>query len=184
MINKRYSVIARSVATKQSILLLLICCGLMACKQKKPFPEETHLEFVSLEKINNGTQIDGDAVLKLHFTDGDGNIGVDERENNDPDYRNFFVVYYAKRNGEFVAFPQLAFNARLPKFLSTNNPEPIEGVIEYVIPIRNPALAMLQDSVWVPVPKIDTIKFECWLIDRKSTESNHVTTPETIVVNR
>jgi len=185
IVNKQ---IAKST-NQQVIFLLLLWLLFMGCKSEIKFPLETRLEFVSLEKIDNGKEIDEKALLILHFTDGDGNVGLDPTDNHPPFdslyYYNFFVMYYAKRNGEFRAFPELNFfNARLPRFLPANNPESIKGDIKYIITIQNPNLVMLIDSVWVPVPEIDTIMFECWLIDRDLNESNHVFTPAITVKNR
>jgi hypothetical protein len=85
---------------RQMFVLLLMFCGLMACKRKNPFPVEPHLAFVSFEKISTGTEIDDRATLKLHFTDGDGNIGSDDTDNyppfDNPEYRSFFFFFYAK----------------------------------------------------------------------------------------
>jgi len=177
MIRRKYKITKST--NQQIIILLLFCMVFTGCKPAERFPVDPRLEFVSLEKIDNGTPIDEKATLKLHFTDGDGNVGLDPNDNYPPFdslyYYNFFVTYYAKRNGEFVAFPEFTFNARLPRCLETNDPEPIEGDIEYVINIRNPLIT---------APVIDTIKFECWLIDRDLNESNRVFTPEITVVNR
>ena len=163
---------------------LLVSLVVISCRKPSKFPAEPVLEFISLEKVDNGTEIDSLAVLKLHFTHGDGNIGIDASDDDNPlfndtssfYYYNFYVLYYAKRNGEFVQLPEGAFNARLPRFLSSKNPEPLEGEIEYVLLIRNP--------IFTTAPKMDTIKFECWIIDRELRESNRVTTPEITVVNR
>jgi hypothetical protein len=88
---------------RAKLVALLLCLGLVACKNRNPFPLEPHLEFVSFEKIDNGQPVDSIALLVLHFTDGDGNIGLDDKIDNyppfnDPDYCNFFVLYYVKRN--------------------------------------------------------------------------------------
>jgi len=170
-------------AKKHLILFGLLCVlGFVACKPEKKFPLAPTLEFISLEKIDNGTGIDDNAILKLYFTDGDGNVGLDPTDNYPPfdtlPYsNNFFVVFKAKRNGEFVAMPEYEFCARLPRFLSSDTHKPIEGEIEYIVTIRNP--------IPLPsVPPIDTIMFECWLLDRDLNESNHVFTKEITVVNR
>ena len=162
---------------------MLIFLSFIGCRKPPKFPDEPVLTFVSLEKIDNGTSIDDKATLKLHFTHGSGNIGFDSTDNyispfNDTSsiyYYNFYVIYYAMRSGKFVEFPEFGFNARLPRFLTTNNREPLEGEIEYVLNIRNP----------IPyAPKIDTIKYECWIIDRDLKESKHVFTSELVVFNR
>ena len=167
------------------LLTICILVGLLSSSCKKPirFPKEPHLEFVSLTIIDNGTSIDEKATLLLSFTDGDGNIGLDETFDRPPFdtgsvyYNNFFVNYYAKRNGEFVLFPEISefFYARLPRFLSSDTPEPLEGEIKRDLDVRN---------IQLTAPAIDTIKFECWIVDRDLKESNHVFTDEIIVRNR
>ena len=163
---------------------MLIFLSFIGCRKPPKFPDEPVLTFVSLEKIDNGTSIDDKATLKLHFTHGSGNIGFDSTDNyispfNDPSskyYYNFYIKYYAKRSGEFVdTFSVGSPNARLPRFTSSNNREPLEGEIEVVLTIRNP----------IPFsPPIDTIKYECWIIDRDLKESKHVFTSELVVFNK
>ena len=190
MVNDKWLMVNKHVIARVIGVCLLLCLGLVACKHGKQFPPEPHLEFVSLEKIDNGTGIDNQAILKLKFTDGDGNLGLDANEiyppfDAPPYDNNFFVKFYVKRNGEFVVFSweyngvthEWEGNARLPRFLATNDPEPIEGVIEKVLEIRNPLNLPT-------IPAVDTVMFECWLVDRDLNESNHVFTPVITVVNR
>jgi hypothetical protein len=167
---------------KQKLFVLfVIYLFLWGCHPVAKFPAEPYLSFISLEKIDNGTPIDDKATLKLYFTDGDGNVGLNSDENSPPFdtgsvyNNNFFVKYYAKRQGEFVPFPEFAFNARLPRFTSSNNLEALEGEIKYDLFVRNPL---------VTAPDKDTIMFECWLVDRDLNESNHVFTSEIVVINR
>ena len=161
--------------------VIVIAILFSSCKERINFDKVPYLEVVSFTKIDNGTSIDEYATLVLYFTDGDGNIGLDETFDYHPFdtssiyYNNFFVTYYAKRNGEFVAFPELEFNTRLTRFLSSNNPEPLEGEITRKLYIRNPL---------VTAPDVDTIKFECWIVDRDLNVSNHVFTDEILVRNR
>jgi hypothetical protein len=160
---------------------MLFSVLLNSCKPQHSFPKEPYLEFVSLNMIDNGTSVDEYAELILYFTDGDGNIGLDNTFNYPPFdtnsvyFHNFFVTYYAKRNGEFVAFPEFEFNTRLPRFLSSNNPTPLEGEIKRILYIRNPLAT---------APDVDTVKFECQIVDRDLNESNRIFTSEIIVRNR
>lgn len=160
------------------IISILIGILFNSCKEWVNFNKVPYLEFVSLTKIDDGTSIDKKAILILYFTDGDGDIGSDETfDSGSPNQNDFFITYYAKRNGEFVTFPELEmmYNARLPRFLSSDNPEPLEGEIERILDIYN----------MNPVsPDVDTIRFECWIVDRKLNESNHVFTDEILVRNR
>jgi hypothetical protein len=163
------------------IICILVGILFYSCREQINFDKVPYLEFVSLTKIDNGTSIDEKATLILYFTDGDGDIGLDETFDYPPydsasDYHNnFFVTYYAKRNGEFVAFPEFEFNVRLPRFLSSDNPEPLEGEIERILDIRN---------INPVSPDVDTIKFKCWIVDRDLNESEPIFTNELIVRNR
>jgi hypothetical protein len=160
------------------IMVSLLFCS---CKERINFDKVPHLEVVSFDKISDGSSTDKQAMLVLYFTDGDGNIGLDETFDFPPFdsgsvyENNLFLTYYAKRNGEFVAFPEFIFNARLLRFLSSDNPEPLEGTIERILDVQNLSLTS---------PDVDTVKFECWLADRDLNESNHVFTPEIFVRNR
>ena len=173
------------ISNKFHLFFLCVLIGFLSSSCRRPiqFPKEPYLEFVSLTVIDNGTAIDEKATLLLYFTDGDGNIGLDESFDRPPFdtgsvyYNNFFVNYYAKRNGEFVLFPEISdfFRARLPRFLSSDTPEPLEGEIKRSLDVRN---------IQLTAPAIDTIKFECWIVDRDLNESNHVFTSEIFVRNR
>ncbi len=165
------------------IFFLLIIILFTSCRERINFDKKPYLEFVSLTKIDDGTSIDKKATLILYFTDGDGDIGLDESfdyypfDSGSAYYYNFFVNYYTKRNGEFLIDTVVSpyMSVRLPRFLSSNNPEPLEGEIERILDINNPNPAS---------PDIDTVKFECWIVDRELNESKHVFTDELIVRNR
>lgn len=151
---------------------------LLACKKEEKFSNTPAIEFVSLTKIDNGTQIDQRATLVLHFQDGDGDIGLNSTDITPPFdtssvyYYNFFIDYYKKVNGEFekIEFEEISFNQRIPR-LSETLPESIEGDITLNLDINSYDLSTTYD----------TIRFQCYIVDRELNHSNIVTTPELVV---
>lgn len=156
------------------IILLLFS----ACKKEEKFPVIPAIEFVSLNKIDNGTGIDKRAALVLHFQDGDGDIGLNATDTQAPFdtasayYYNFFIDYYKKVNGEFqlIEFEDISFNQRIPR-LSETLPESIEGEITLELDINSYDLSSTYD----------TIQFQCYIVDRELHKSNTITTSELIV---
>lgn len=147
---------------------------LCSCGPRKHYPIEPVLEFESIVKIDNGTGIDDEAVLTVSYTDGDGDLGWDEYENTDissPTYYNYFITYFEKQNGVWITPEGLEnnFHVRLPRFLQGNASEAIDGKIAHTVNINN------YDSQY------DTIRFECYVVDRAGHSSNVVVTPEIIV---
>ncbi len=154
------------------ICILITACLLVfyGCKPIIEFPIIPYIEFVSFTKIYNGTSKDDKGILTIYFTDGDGNIGFKENEN-DSSY-NFFIDYYEKQEGRFVKIDLPAtLNVRLPIINTSKEPQSLAGNIEIEVFFNN------------PLSSYDTIKLECWLFDRDSNESNHIFTPE-IIVNK
>lgn len=152
----------------------VLLCG---CSPREKFSEIPHIEFVGIEKIDNGTGVDSQAELVVHFQDGDGNIGLDESDTTgvfSPDslyYYNFFIEYYEKQQGKWVSVElPTPLHVRVP-VLSQNVPESIEGDIKVLTYINN---------LFSPY---DTVKLSCYLVDRDLNKSNVIETPE-ITVNK
>jgi len=164
---------------KRLTLISFACLSMFAaCHKVEHFPVEPAIEFVSLEKIDNGTSADQRATLTIHFQDGDGDIGLNEADTYAPFdtasvyYYNFFIDYYKKRNGEFqkVEFDGITFNQRIPR-LSNSVPESIEGDISIILDINSYDMST----------RYDTILFKCHIVDRALHESNEVQSSELIV---
>ncbi|HOF16550.1 MAG TPA: hypothetical protein PLF32_06740 [Bacteroidales bacterium] len=154
------------IICRSCILTILLC----ACKPPKTFPIIPYIEFRSFTKIDNGTGKDDKGILAIYFTDGDGNIGLKENEK-DTSY-NFFMNYFECQEGVWTETDfSTNFNFRLPIINTSDKEQALEGIIELEIFFNNPRSAY------------DTIRFECWLFDRDSNESNHIFTPP-IIVNK
>lgn len=157
-------------------MVLLLAAGLLSgCRHQEKYSVVPHIEFVSLEKIDNGTGHDSQADLTLYFQDGDGDIGLDETDKNpvfavdSAYYYNLFIDLYEKQKGEWVKLDlPTPLHARVPH-LSNDVPESIEGKLSIVTFINNPA------------SPYDTVRLSCYLVDRALHHSDTIITPEIIV---
>lgn len=164
--------------SKIGLIVLLLLSGLFnSCLRRNNFPDEPRLEyrdFVKYPAINGKDSI---GVLKLKFTDGDGDIGLDQQDTFPPFnvgsqyYYNFYVNYFEKQNGSFVKIDlPLPNYSRIPNITPTGQNKTLEGELEMALFINN------------PFSNFDTIKFEAFIYDRALRQSNIVETPEIIVV--
>ena len=148
-----------------------------SCRHEQKYPVVPHIEFVSIEKVDNGTGHDSQAELTIYFQDGDGDIGLDETDRepvfavDSPYYYNFFIHLYEKQEGEWVELElPTPLHSRIPH-LSDDVPESIEGKLSIVTFINN------------PYSSYDTVRLSCYLVDRALHHSDTITTPE-IIVNK
>lgn len=155
----------------------LLAALLCSCHHREKYSEVPYIEFVRIEKVDDGTGVDNQANLVFHFQDGDGDIGLNDADTtgrfskDSVFYYNFFIDYYEKQNGEWVLVElPTPLHARIPR-LSDNVPESIEGEITILTFINN---------YFSPY---DTIKLSCCLYDRALHQSNTIETPE-IIVNK
>lgn len=147
------------------------------CHRTEPISEVPYIEFVRLDKVDEGTGVDNQANLVVRFQDGDGDIGLNDADTtglfskDSIYYYNFFIDYYEKQKGEWVLVElPTPLHARIPR-LSDDVPESIEGEITILTFINN---------YFSPY---DTIKLSCRLLDRALHQSNTIETPE-IIVNK
>lgn len=157
------------------IMVIILAVATISCRHEPKYSIVPHIEFVSLEKIDDGTGHDSQADLTIYFQDGDGDIGLDETDRNpvfsvdSPYYYNFFINLYEKQNGEWVELDlPTPLHARIPH-LSNAVPESIEGKLTITTFINN------------PYSTYDTVRLTCWLVDRALHHSDTITTPEIIV---
>lgn len=157
--------------------VLLLSALLIGCRHEEKYSIIPYIEFLSLEKVDNETGHDSQATLTIHFQDGDGDIGLDDRDKNpvfavdSPYYYNFFIDFYEKQQGEWVKIDlPTPLHARVPH-LSEDVPESIEGKLSIVTYINN------------PMSSYDTVRLSCYLVDRALHHSDTIVTPE-IIVNK
>ena len=156
------------------LFFLFLCCLLfqVACKKGPEYPIEPAITFKDFVKIPNNTGHDDKANLIISFTDGDGDIGLEEGDTMSPYnstskyYYNFFITYYEVKNG-IDSLIELPFtnNSRIPVITPTGRNKAIKGDIQIELFIRNPTAIN------------DSICFDVSICDRALHVSNVIRTP-------
>ncbi len=144
---------------------------LTGCLKPETFPPEPKIAFKSLAQFGDS------ASLVITFTDGDGDIGLDDTDLQPPFdtastyYYNLFLEYAELRNGEWVEPPLLLpFYYRIPRITPAGQNKTLEGEI---------AVAL---KPWpINVPPYDTIRFSVMMVDRALNESNVVFSEPVVV---
>jgi len=162
---------------------MAIIIGLSSCLEEEDFPIEPLIEFSTFVKLDDGLGYDNRGVLEITYKDGDGDIGLLDSDTIPPYDYNLFINYFEMQNGEFKQVfitvyntdteqdDTISFNARIPILTPDGVNKSISGIIQDTLFINNYA------------SDFDTIKFECWIMDRALHESNHVFTPP-IIINK
>jgi len=156
---------------KWLFLALFAAVILPSCLKFEDFPIEPTVEFGSFTQYNDS------AHLKFHFTDGDGDIGLNARDtfppyDTLPYYYNLFLDYYKLNNGVWEEVElTLPLYYRIPVITPTGQNKTLEGDIEVFL---------------FPYPTLtgtsgDTIKYTIQLVDRALHISNVTETGQIIV---
>ena len=164
-----------------TIGLFLTSIGIMSsCLKPKEFPIEPSIEYKDFTVINDS------AKLTITFTDGDGDIGLEEDEIYPPYdtssryHFNFFVEYWEKdingiwSKGQNLKGEDLIFSYRLPVITPEGKHKALKGEIEV-------GLAPYYYNLTSPM---DTIEFmyKVQLVDRELNESNWLESPHYIKI--
>jgi hypothetical protein len=166
---------------RSNILLIFLCsatAGLLysSCRKQVVYPPVPYIEYVSFTKIQTTTSIDSKGILKISFTDGDGDIGLSESDTLYPFnpgsqyYYDLFITYYEKQHGNYVAVTlPMTNNSRIPVVTPDGENKSIKGTIEVELFINNPASTY------------DTIAYDVSIVDRALNMSNKIRTPDIII---
>ena len=165
------------------VVLILALLALAACQKKPEYPIEPKITYDGLAYLMNAdSTMTGEVILRIGYTDGDGDLGLDDADTlypfgpNDPHYYNLLIDYLKWDGAAFVETPLLSwnqqtqsydtisFNARFKRLVFNDEEKPISGIIEYTMMVYN------------PVSPDDTIKFRVHIIDRALHESNTIET--------
>jgi hypothetical protein len=160
--------------TKSKIILICFMLGsamLTCCIKKDEFPIVPVIKWEGYSVLRNGAGYDSLAFLKISYTDGDGNIGLNEWDTVAPYKYNFFVKMFQMKNDSLqeIIFPDstINFNGRIPMLTPVGKNKNIKGDIEMMLEIYF-ASAILTS---------DTIAFELYIQDRDLNKSNIIETP-------
>ena len=169
--------------TKQLIGLLLLALAIGSCQKPVEYPIEPKIAYEGFTYLMNAdSTFSGEGVISFSYTDGDGDLGLDDADTlppfgfHDAHYYNMMVDYLKCVNGEFVKTPLLSwnaqtqsydtvsFNARFKRLRDSEEPKAISGTMEYKLTVQN------------PFSPDDTVKFEIRILDRALNESNVIQT--------
>jgi len=171
------------------IALSLIVLLATACREQVEYPIEPHIAYEGFTYLFNAdSTFSGEGIISFSYTDGDGDLGLDDTDTlypfgfNDPHYYNMVIDYLKSENGVFVKTPLLSphvpsnpadtlvlydtvtFNARFHRLRDSDEPKAISGKMEYKLTVQN------------PFSPNDTVKFEIRILDRAMHESNVIQT--------
>ena len=181
--------------TRNLIGLFFLALAAFSCQKPVEYPIEPAIEYRGFTYlVDADSTFTGEGIIAFSYTDGDGDLGLDDADTlypfgfNDPHYYNMVVDYLKSENGVFVKTPLLSphvptdpadtlvlfdtvtFNARFHRLRDNDDPKAISGTMEYKLTVQN------------PFSPNDTVKFEIHILDRALHESNTILT-EAIYTN-
>ncbi len=168
-----------ALAPKVAGLIALAGLLLSSCLKTEKYPDEPTIK-------QHSFAVDNDTSTKLRliidFTDGDGDIGLDDSYDEPPFdtaseyYYNFRCAFEVKHNGEWLSTEQ-PYNYRLPVITPTGQNKSLDGEIEVTMyPFPPPAIPNLPVVV-----SGDTVRTQVTLVDRALHVSNSITTSELVL---
>ena len=168
---------------KALVIFVLTLFALASCQKKVEYPVEPKITYEGLAYVMNAdSTLTGEVILSIGYTDGDGDLGLDDADTvypfgpNDPHYYNLIIDYLKWDGTSFTETPLLSwnqltqsydtisFNARFKRLVFNDEVKPISGTIEYKMTVFN------------PLSPNGTIKLRAHLIDRALHESNVIET--------
>lgn len=149
---------------------MLFAAMLSGCLKRETFPPEPVVAYESFSQFGDS------ASLVITFTDGDGDIGLDQSDSDppfdtgSPYYYNFFLEYEELRMGTWTPVSlALPLRYRVPRITPTGQNKALEGEIAVAL-----AWPVIPDTV------TDTVRFSVRLVDRALRESNRIYTDQII----
>jgi len=155
---------------KVSGFIILAAIGsLIGCYKETTFDVKPAIEFKDLKKEIRIDQFAGSkkdsVILTIKFQDGDGDLGLNEKEKTTAEQKNDFnyiIRIFRKRRGVFTEFvPDVPYSGYFPRLKADGKIGPIEGTIDYSIDFPHP---------FTPVK--DSLKFQVTIKDRAGNISN------------
>ena len=164
--------------------VLIVFLMLFSCKKEKEYPVIPTIEYK--EFLYTPSSSDGFFVFK--FTDGDGDIGLQQSDNYPPFdtssffYNNFYIHIYEKVNGNYQPFTifntttqqndTIVFPYRIPYIEPISANGSLKGELETKIDV----------GLMRPYLQSDTVQFKAYIIDRTLHKSNIIRTTYIIIL--
>ena len=173
----------RVMKKRNLIGLLFLALAMLSCQKPVEYPIEPKIAYEGFTYLfNPDSTFSGEGIISFSYTDGDGDLGLDDADTlspfgfHDAHYYNMMIDYLKCVNGEFVKTPLLSWNAqtqsydtvtlnaRFKRLRDSEEPKAISGTMDYKLLVQN------------PFSPNDTIKFEIRILDRALHESNVIQT--------
>lgn len=171
----------KSVLYKGLLVAMMYVFALTACINPKEYPETPQIAYKDFIKYGKDS-----AELLISFKDGDGDIGLDDKDTfppfNDSSlyYHNFFLKYlYKNDEGEFVPYYDVNSNTpdtiyykyRIPNITPVGQNKVLDGNIS--VRLFAPFVPLFTSH--------KSYRYDIWIYDRSLKKSNVISTPELTV---
>jgi hypothetical protein len=152
-------------------IILASMCLLAGCYKETTFDVKPNIDFKDLRKEIRLDQFSGSkkdsVILTIHFQDGDGDLGYNEKEKATAELTNdynYIIRLFRKKKGVFQEFvPDVPYSGYFTRLKTDGKIGPIEGTIDYSVDFPQP---------FTPVK--DSLKFQITIKDRAGNLSNTV----------
>lgn len=171
---------------RTKLIILFTCLISIGCKKEDPTPVPPFITFIDASVASNKAS----AVVKIEFSDENGDLGLRQEENEGQQQYNVFVDYYEKINGKWVLkSPLIVWNPDIQNPLGGTYDTSITNLR---IPfIENEAQRALQGEISLDLllnaqnfaftAHPDTVKYDISIQDRAFQNSNVITTTDIII---
>lgn len=166
---------------KSFVALIFTFFIFQSCEKEPKFSPIPEIRFIDFTQILGKNLKDSIGILKIGFTDGDGDMGLSAEDTLPPYqvqgnfYYNFVVKYFEKQQGTWVEITTLPNgsplinSARIPNITPKGQRKALEGEISINLFTNN------------PFASFDTIRYQCFIYDRALNKSNEIVTNEIVV---
>jgi hypothetical protein len=156
----------------------------VSCRRIDEYPPEPSIKFMEFEKVFNSTDSVYDrGILKFEYTDGDGDLGLEDSDTFPPFnpeskyYYNLIIDFYELQNGVETEVPLTFFNPGTQEFDTIS----LSARIPLLVPknVQRSISGDIFDSLFIYNynSDFDTLFFKFYIIDRALNESNVEKTP-------
>ena len=153
------------------IFLLLLISLAPSCVKEEQYPVEPAITFLDFGVYRDVSDKDSVGVITISYTDGDGDIGLNDWDTLEPYKYNYYLKFLEQVNGTLTevepADKNINFNARIPILTPEGRNKNIKGNIAMSIELYYSRYAL----------KSDTVAFEIYIKDRALHSSNVIQTP-------
>ncbi len=158
------------LSSKLLFFLLLLTLLFYSCIDREHYPVEPYIEYKGYYITKQQAAVSEICVVIISFTDGDGDIGLTQKDTLYPFhkegdyYYNFIMNVFKKEGQEVTKYP---YKLRIPPINPDDYEQPLKGEMYVDVPI---------DELRFILPD-NKFQFEAYIYDRKLHKSNVFTSP-------